>query len=77
MAPKFWIYCWTSKDDEDDDDVDDDNDNDDDDDHRNTACFWIADGGGFWGEARVDEDPMGGEGRPGGQRIETRKDLEF
>ena len=49
-------------------------DDDDDDDHRNTACFWIADGGGFWGEARVDEDPMRGEGRSGGQRIETRKD---
>ena len=48
-------------------------DDDDDDDHRNTACFWIADGGGFWGEARVDEDPMGGEGRPGGRELRRGK----
>ena len=43
------------------------------DDHRNTVCFWIADGGGFWGEARVDEDPMGGEGRPGGRELRRGK----
>ena len=35
--------------------------------HRNTASLWTSHRGGFWGQTRVDEDPVGGKRRPGGE----------